>query len=191
MLDNKRLLLASASPRRRELLASLDADTQLVTLHDVDESYPAYMPVDMVPQYIAEKKRDAYDVSDLKDGDVLVTADTVVILDDRLLGKPASEEDARMMLQTMSGKTHTVVTGVTLTTRDKSISFSAKTKVKFATLSDNEIDYYLKRYRPLDKAGSYGIQEWIGYIGIEGIEGCYYNVMGLPLNQLYTHLKEL
>ena len=191
MLNDKKLLLASASPRRRELLASLDADTKIVELHDVDESYPTDLPAESVPQYIAAKKRDAYDCSKLADDEVLVTADTIVILDGHVLGKPHSEEEARRMLHMMSGATHKVVTGVTLTTRDKSVAFSDVTFVKFAELTPSEIDYYVDRYRPLDKAGAYGIQEWIGYIGIERIEGCYYNVMGLPLNKLYQHLKEL
>ncbi len=191
MLNNKRLLLASASPRRRELLASLDADTRIVKLHDVDESYPADLSAECVPQYIAKKKRDSYDIANLAPDEVLVTADTVVILDGEVLGKPQDEEEARQMLAKMSGKTHKVVTGVTLSTCDRSFAFSDVTLVKFAKLSPSEIDYYVNRYHPLDKAGAYGIQEWIGYIGIEGIDGCYYNVMGLPLNKLYQHLKEL
>lgn len=191
MVDNKRLLLASASPRRRELLSSLDADTEIVRLHDVDETYPAGMSPELVPQFIACKKRDAYDCSRLGPDEVLVTADTVVILDGNVLGKPESEEDARAMLLALGGRTHKVVTGVTLTSASKSVAFSAVTYVTFAPLSDAEIDYYVGKYHPLDKAGAYGIQEWIGYIGITEIRGCYYNVMGLPLQQLYSRLKEL
>ncbi|MBD5213963.1 MAG: septum formation protein Maf [Bacteroidales bacterium] len=191
MLNNKKLLLASASPRRRELLSKLDADTEIVKLHDVDESYPDDLAPEKVSEYIATLKRDAYDRSMLGDGEVLVTADTVVILDGKVLGKPHSEEEAREMLAMMSGRRHKVVTGVTLTSRDRSVVFSDETLVKFAELTSAEIDYYVERYRPLDKAGAYGIQEWIGYIGIEGIVGCYYNVMGLPLNKLYQHLREL
>ena len=133
----------------------------------------------------------AYDIDRLAPDEILITADTVVILDGKVLGKPHSEEEARMMLKDMSGKTHTVITGVTLSSREKSVAFSAKTLVTFDELSDAEINYYVSKYHPLDKAGAYGIQEWIGYIGISGIDGCYYNVMGLPLNELYKHLKEL
>ena len=190
MLNNKRLLLASASPRRRELLSALDADTEIVELRDVDESYSANLTPELVPQFVASKKRDAYDIDRLAPDEILVTADTVVILDGKVLGKPHSEEEARMMLKDMSGKTHTVITGVTLSSREKSVAFSAKTLVTFDELSDAEINYYVSKYQPLDKAGAYGIQEWIGYIGISGIDGCYYNVMGLPLNELYKHLKE-
>lgn len=191
MISNKKLLLASASPRRRELLSSLDADTEIVQLHNVDESYPNELAPENVPQFIACKKRDAYDYSRLKPDEVLITADTIVILDGKVLGKPATEEDAKAMLQAMSGKTHKVVTGVTLSTSSRSIAFSVQTLVTFASLTDDEINYYVNTYHPLDKAGAYGIQEWIGYIGISHIQGCYYNVMGLPLQQLYSHLKEL
>lgn len=191
MVNNKRLLLASASPRRRELLASLDADTEIVSLRDVDESYPAGLASELVPQYIACKKRDAYDCTSLAEGEVLVTADTVVISEGEVQGKPDDAADAKDMLRQLSGKIHKVVTGVTLTDNRKTVAFSTTTYVRFATLSDSEISYYVDRYLPLDKAGAYGIQEWIGYIGIEGIEGCYYNVMGLPLHDLYTHLKEM
>lgn len=191
MIKDKRLLLASASPRRRQLLASLDADTVIVKLHKVDETFPAGLPGELVPQYIAEKKRDAYDCKSLAPEEVLVTADTVVILDGEVIEKPHSQDEAREMLRRMSGRVHTVVTGVTLSTSERSLTFSDKTLVKFSNLTDEEIDYYVTKYQPLDKAGAYGIQEWIGYIGIEGIEGCYYNVMGLPLNKLYQHLKSL
>jgi len=191
MVVGKHLLLASASPRRRELLASLDAETHIIQLHDVDESYPDNLNVEKVPEYIACKKRDAYDTASLKDNDVLVTADTVVILDRKVLGKPQNIDEAKTMLRAMSGKKHIVVTGVSLTTNRKSISFSTRTIVEFDKLSDKQIDYYVERYNPLDKAGAYGIQEWIGYVGITGIEGCYYNVMGLPLHDLYMHLKNL
>lgn len=190
MLSGKKLLLASASPRRRELLSSLDIDTQIVSLADVDESYPADMPAEHVPEYIACKKRDGYEISSLKDNEILVTADTVVVLDGKVLGKPRNEKNAREMLKSLSGKTHDVITGVTLSSNSRTVSFSSVTKVYFASLSDAEIDFYIKEYKPLDKAGAYGIQEWIGYVGIKGIEGCYYNVMGLPLHDLYHHLRD-
>lgn len=191
MINRKHLLLASGSPRRRELLASLDAEMSIVELHDVDESYPATLEATRVPEYIAAKKRDAYDRSLLADDDVLITADTVVILGDKVLGKPHDEKDAAEILHELSGKTHTVVTGVSLTTNRSSIVFSTHTNVTFDTLTDEQISYYVNRYHPLDKAGAYGIQEWIGYIGIKGIDGCYYNVMGLPLHDLYANLSKL
>lgn len=191
MIHGKRLLLASASPRRRELLSSLDIDMEIVKLHEIDESYPSSLPATEVPEYLSRKKRDGYDLSQLKDNEVLVTADTVVILDNKVIGKPADINDARNMLSKLSGRTHLVVTGVTLSTKSKSISFSTHTNVTFDELSPESIEYYIDRYKPLDKAGSYGIQEWIGYIGIKGISGCYYNVMGLPLHDLYHHLALL
>lgn len=191
MVKGKHLLLASASPRRRDLLASLDTDMHIVNLHDVDESYPLDLDAERVPEFIACKKRDAYNVTHLNDNDVLVTADTVVILDGKVLGKPHDAADAFNMLKAMSGKTHVVVTGVALTTNKQSVSFSTRTLVTFDRLTDEQINYYIERYKPFDKAGAYGIQEWIGYIGIKGIEGCYYNVMGLPLHDLYCHLSKL
>ncbi len=191
MVKGKHLLLASASPRRRELLSALDTDMHVVELHDVDESYPESLEAEQVPEYIACKKRDAYDSSLLNDNDVLVTADTVVILDGKVLGKPHDAKEAAEMLRAMSGKTHTVVTGVALTTRSTSVSFSTRTLVTFDNLTDEQINYYIERYKPFDKAGAYGIQEWIGYIGIKGIDGCYYNVMGLPLHDLYSKLSTL
>lgn len=191
MIKGKHLLLASGSPRRRELLASLDTDIHIVKLHDVDESYPDTLKADQVAEYIACKKRDAYDTSLLNDNDVLVTADTVVILDGKVLGKPHDAIEATKMLRAMSGKTHTVVTGVALTTRSTSVSFSTLTQVHFDHLTNEQISYYIERYKPFDKAGAYGIQEWIGYIGIKGIDGCYYNVMGLPLHDLYSKLSTL
>lgn len=191
MIKGKHLLLASASPRRRELLSALDTDMHVVELHDVDESYPDTLKAEQVAEYIACKKRDAYDTSLLNDNDVLVTADTVVILDGKVLGKPHDAIEAAEMLRAMSGKTHTVVTGVALTTRSTSVSFSTRTLVTFDNLTDVQINYYIERYKPFDKAGAYGIQEWIGYIGIKRIDGCYYNVMGLPLHDLYSKLSTL
>lgn len=191
MIKGKHLLLASGSPRRRELLASLDTDIHIVKLHDVDESYPDTIKAEQVAEYIACKKRDAYDTSLLNDNDVLVTADTVVILDGKVLGKPHDAIEATKMLRAMSGKSHTVVTGVALTNSKNSVSFSTRTQVHFDHLTDEQISYYIERYKPFDKAGAYGIQEWIGYIGIKGIDGCYYNVMGLPLHDLYSKLSTL
>ncbi len=190
MIQGKRLLLASASPRRRELLSALDSDVEIVKLHDVDEHYPVTLPALEVAHYVACLKRDAYDTSNLTDNEILVTADTVVVLDGRVLGKPQSVNEARQMLRDMSGKTHIVVSGVTLSSNAKTVSFATNTEVTFDNLTDEQIDYYIEKYAPMDKAGAYGIQEWIGYIGISGIKGCYYNVMGLPLHDLYRHLLQ-
>lgn len=190
MLSGKKLLLASGSPRRRELLSALDIDTRVVSLANVDESYPVGLSPDKVAEYVACKKRDAYDCDSLGKDEILVTADTVVVQDGKVLGKPHDADNAREMLKLLSGKTHEVITGVTLSTKDKTISFSSVTKVQFDPLTESEIEFYIDHYKPFDKAGAYGIQEWIGYIGIKGIEGCYYNVMGLPLHDLYRHLRD-
>ncbi|MDE7473911.1 MAG: Maf-like protein [Muribaculaceae bacterium] len=190
MIQGKRLLLASASPRRRELLSSLDSDVEIVKLKEVDENYPASLPALEVAHYVACLKRDAYKTSQLADNEILVTADTVVVLDGKVLGKPHSTAEAYSMLRDMSGKTHTVVTGVTLSSNTKTVSFATTTEVTFDNLTDDQINYYIDKYAPMDKAGAYGIQEWIGYIGIKGINGCYYNVMGLPLHDLYQHLLQ-
>lgn len=191
MIHSKRLLLASASPRRRELLSSLDFDIEIVKLHNVDENYPTTLHPTEVPEYLSRKKSESYDTSRLQDNEVLVTADTVVILDDEVIGKPADSEDAKIMLSKLSGRTHLVITGVTLATHSRRLSFSTRTEVTFDHLSPESIEHYVYKYKPLDKAGSYGIQEWIGYIGVTGINGCYYNVMGLPLHDLYRHLALL
>ena len=190
-LKNHRLILASASPRRRELLAACDLEFTLAEKFECEECYPADLDAEKVAEYLSQLKSNAYPHA-LVDGDILLTADTVVVLDcDTILGKPRSEEDARKMIELLSGATHKVITGVTLRTAERTISFSAESLVKFRELDAEEIAYYVEKYRPLDKAGAYGIQEWIGYIGIEGIEGSFYNVMGLPVQRLYSALKEL
>lgn len=185
-----KVLLASNSPRRRELLAMLDVRFEIVQPVEVDESYPSDLPAEDVPAFLSVTKADAYDVK-LHDGEVLLTADTVVICDGAILGKPADRDAAVEMLKKLSDNTHTVVTGVSLTTADTRLTFSEHTKVQFAALSDDEITYYVDKYKPYDKAGSYGIQEWIGCVGIKSIDGCFYNVMGLPLHKLYTNLIAL
>lgn len=192
ILDNKNIFLASASPRRRQLLANLDIDVKLIQPRDVDESFPTDTPVENVAEYVSRKKAEAY-TNDIGPDDIIITADTVVICDGIVMGKPhGGPENAREMLRQLSGKRHKVITGVTLTTRDHGMqSFSTTTIVEFKNLSDNEINYYVDKYRPLDKAGAYGIQEWIGYIGVSRIEGCYYNVMGLPLHDLFNKLTTL
>lgn len=191
-----KIILASNSPRRRELLSGLDVDFTVKVLPDVDESYPSDLDAYETAQYIAHKKAEAHR-SLLEDADTLVlTADTVVIVtaDDsksQILGKPKDADDARRMLRLLSGKTHHVVTGVCLTTLDKQRQFSVTTEVTFKDLSDTEIDYYINHYRPFDKAGAYGIQEWIGYVGCTGLKGSYYNVMGLPVQRIYEEMQKL
>ena len=189
-LKNYRLILASASPRRRELLADCDLDFILAEKFECEECYPADLAAEKVAEYLSQLKSNAYPHT-LSEGDILLTADTVVILGDKILGKPHSEAEAVEMISTLSGATHKVVTGVTLRTAERTISFSAESLVSFRALEAEEINYYVEKYRPMDKAGAYGIQEWIGYIGIEGIEGSFYNVMGLPTQRLYHALKEL
>ena len=189
-LKNHRLILASASPRRRELLADCDLDFVLAEKFECEECYPADLEAEKVAEYLSQLKSNAYPHT-LGEGDILLTADTVVILGSKILGKPHSEAEAVEMISTLSGATHKVVTGVTLRTTERTISFSAESLVSFRALDAEEISYYVEKYRPMDKAGAYGIQEWIGYIGIEGIEGSFYNVMGLPTQRLYQALKEL
>ncbi len=186
-LQGKRVLLASASPRRRELMAMLDIPFEIAPTIEVDESYPADLPAEEVPVYLSRLKADAYRAG-MQPYEVIITADTVVILDGKVLGKPADLDDARRMLAELSGKVHTVVTGVTITRAEGQTSFSATTEVEFAELTPEEIDHYITVYRPIDKAGAYGIQEWIGAIAIRSIRGSYYNVMGLPLHRLYQAL---
>ena len=190
MLDNLKkynVILASNSPRRKELLAGLGVQYEIRTLPDVDESYPDTLQGADIPLYIAREKADAYR-SMLHAGELMITADTIVWLEGKVLGKPQDREDALHMLQAMSGKTHEVFTGVCLTTTQRQHTFSARTEVRFSTLSEDEITYYVDHFHPMDKAGAYGVQEWIGYIGVEYISGSYYNIMGLPVQRLYREL---
>ena len=189
-LKNHRLILASASPRRRELLAACDIDFTLAEKFECDERYPADLEADKVAEYLSQLKSNAYPHT-LKEGDILLTADTVVIAGGEILGKPKDNADAERMLKILSGATHKVVTGVTLRTPLRTISFSAESLVTFRVLENEEIEYYIEKYRPLDKAGAYGIQEWIGYTAIEGLQGSFYNVMGLPVQKVCIALKEL
>ena len=189
-LQKYNVVLASNSPRRRELLADLGIDFQVRTIKGIDESYPADLPVMEIAEYISHKKAQAYK-AEMAPDELIITADTVVILGDEVLGKPADVADAQHMLRELSGKTHKVVTGVTIVTANSTASFSAVTDVEFAELSDEDIAYYVERYSPLDKAGAYGIQEWIGCMGVRHINGSFYNVMGLPLHRLYTELDSL
>ena len=189
-LKGYRLILASASPRRRELLAACDLDFVLADKFECDERYPADLAAEKVAEYLSQLKSNAYP-HPLGEKDILLTADTVVILGDKILGKPHSEAEAVEMISSLSGATHKVVTGVTLRTAEQTISFSAESLVSFRTLDTEEIAYYVEKYRPMDKAGAYGIQEWIGYTAIDRIEGSFYNVMGLPVQRLYSTLKEI
>lgn len=188
-LKEKRLLLASKSPRRRELLAGCGLEFEIAEGRNAEEVYPADMPLGEVAEYLSKLKSDAY-ADTLRAGDILITADTVVIAAGEILGKPHDREDAVRMLSTLSGSTHEVVTGVTLRSTDKAQSFSCHSKVTFREIAREEIEHYIDSFRPYDKAGAYGIQEWIGYVAISGIEGSFYNVMGLPVQRLYMELEK-
>ena len=184
-----KIILASNSPRRKELLAGLDVQFEVRIIPGIDESYPDTLPTMDIAEYIAQKKAKAYRET-MADDELIITADTIVVLDDKVLGKPKDAEEARCMLHALSGKTHQVVTGVVLTTKELQKHFSVVSNVTFKTLSDNEIDYYVDTYKPMDKAGAYGIQEWIGYVGVTRLEGSYFNVMGLPVQRIYEAMKE-
>lgn len=193
MLDNLKkykIILASNSPRRRELLSGLGVDYEVKIVPGIDETYPESLNGEEIPVYIAQEKANAYRAS-LQPDELVITADTIVYVDGMVLGKPVDEADACRMLRMLSGRTHQVITGVCLTTVDFQKSFASVTEVTFDTLSDEEIGYYVEKYRPMDKAGSYGVQEWIGFVGVTGLKGSYYNVMGLPVQRLYKELKEL
>ena len=183
-----KIILASNSPRRKELLAGLDVDFSVRVIPDIDESYPAELPTAQIAEYISKKKARAYQQQMATD-ELVITADTVVILGQQVMGKPKDADEACAMLRLLSGQTHQVITGVTLTTTERTVSFSVETDVTFKTLSDDEINYYVEKYRPFDKAGAYGIQEWIGHIGVTGLKGSFYNVMGLPVQRIYEALR--
>ena len=188
-LEKYNVLLASKSPRRREILNLLHIPFSVITLDGIDESYPDSIPLNEVSEYISRKKADIF-LSRLRDKELLICADTVVICDNKILGKPKNEENAGNMLRFLSGKTHIVTTGVTVATKSKKISFTSVSDVKFAELRDEEIQFYVDTYHPFDKAGAYGIQEWIGAVAVEKINGSFYNVMGLPVHHLYQELKK-
>lgn len=183
-----KIILASNSPRRKELLAGLDLQFEVRVLQGIDESYPQDLPTLKIAEFISKKKADAY-VQTMADDELVITADTLVILGDEVMGKPHDEADAKRMLGELSGRTHQVATGVTLSTKERQVSFSVVTDVTFKQLSADEIDYYVRTYKPFDKAGAYGIQEWIGYIGVTALKGSYFNVMGLPVQRIYEALK--
>jgi septum formation protein len=187
MLKDYKIILASKSPRRRQLLEGLNIPFEVV-IHEVDEVFPDGLTMEEIPVYLAKLKAEPF-TEELAHDALVITADTIVWIEDKVLGKPNDYEHAVEMLRQLSGKKHVVVTGVCLTSREKQVCFSATTDVYFKELSQSEIDYYLDNFRPYDKAGSYGVQEWIGYIAITHIEGSYFNVMGLPVQRLYEELR--
>ncbi|BDX36796.1 Maf-like protein [Tenuifilaceae bacterium CYCD] len=187
ILKGKRLVLASNSPRRQELLKGLDVDFEVWQTNHDNESYPSDLSVDQVPMYLAKHKASFF-TDRLTNDIILITCDTIVICDGAILGKPFDYSDAFKILQQLSGNKHTVITGVCLSVKSKSMCFSSQTDVYFRNITDDEINYYVNRYSPYDKAGAYGIQEWIGFVGIEKIEGSYFNVMGLPVQRLHNEL---
>lgn len=192
MLENiqkYKVVLASKSPRRKELLGMLDIPFEIRVKDGIDESYPADMPAVEVPEFLSRLKGKAY-AEDIKGNEMVITADTVVILDGKIYGKPHGEEGAVDMLMELQGHTHTVASGVCVATKEKIVSFTTTTEVTFAPLTRKEAKWYVEKYRPLDKAGAYGIQEWIGCAAVARIDGSFYNVMGLPVHQLYNVLKD-
>lgn len=192
MLDNLKeykIILASNSPRRKELLGGLGIVYEVKTMPDIDESYPEGLGCEEIPMYIARAKADAY-LPMINNNELIITADTIVWLNGLVMGKPKNETEACDMLQRLSGHTHQVVTGVCITTRNKQKCFATVTDVTFANLSEEEIKHYVTQYKPMDKAGAYGIQEWIGFVGVQSISGSYFNVVGLPIQRLYSELKE-
>ena len=188
MIKDYHLILSSNSPRRKELLAGLDLDFDIHVINGINESYPENLAAVETAEYIAMEKAEAYK-DELEDNNLVITADTVVVIGDKVLGKPKTHEEACKMLKTLSGHTHKVVTGVCLTSINKQKHFSVITEVTFKNLADEEINYYVDKYKPFDKAGAYGIQEWIGYIGVTSINGSYFNVMGLPVQRIYEELR--
>jgi len=183
------IILASNSPRRKELLAGIDVNFDVRVIRDIDESYPASLPTKDIAEYISRKKATVYRQQMASD-ELIITADTIVVLDSEVMGKPHDEADASRMLHELSGRTHQVITGVTLTTIDRQRSFSVETDVTFKSITDEEINYYIQHYKPFDKAGAYGIQEWIGHIGVTALKGSYFNVMGLPVQRIYEALRQ-
>lgn len=192
MLDNLKkyiVVLASKSPRRQELLKGIGVDFAVLT-KEVDETYPSRLPLIDVAPFLSLKKAKAFEEVELPDNYMVIAADTVVIVENEILGKPRDRDDAVRMMNLLSGKVHKVVTGVTVYTKEKTKTISVTSKVTFETLDNQEVDYYIDNYKPYDKAGAYGVQEWIGYCGVSNVDGSYFNVMGLPTQKLYKILKE-
>lgn len=186
---NRKLVLASASPRRKELLAGLGVDFTIDTGNTFEEIVPDGMPLVEIPEYMAKGKSHGFHRLLMAD-EILITADTMVLCADEIMGKPADRDDAMRMLLKLQDNRHQVLTGVCIRSLGREVSFTVSTEVTFGKLSMEEIDYYIDNYQPFDKAGAYGVQEWIGYAGIKGIEGSYFNVVGLPVHMLYQKLKE-
>ena len=190
MNNSYKIILASNSPRRKELLEGIDIPFEVRVIDGIDESYPDTLPTKDIAEYISKKKAVAYRQTMASD-ELVITADTIVVLGSQVMGKPHNTDEACSMLRQLSGKTHQVITGVTLTAMERQVSFSVETDVTFKVLSDEEIEYYVSHYLPFDKAGAYGIQEWIGHIGVTGMSGSYFNVMGLPVQRIYEALKTI
>lgn len=184
--SNKKIILATASPRRREMFKQLGLKFQIITPPHTDETYPKGLHGSAIAKYLAEKKADSF--GEIPDSEIVITADTIVYANLKVLEKPASFNEAFIMLKSLSNKTHAVISGVCIKSAEKKVVFDSETKVEFCELSDEEIQYYIKNFKPFDKAGAYGIQEWIGMIGINHIEGSFYNVVGLPIQKLYKEL---
>jgi septum formation protein len=192
LLKNKRIILASASPRRRQLMEGLDIQLEIISFPDHDETYPDGLKEKEVAEYLAVSKAKHFlSRYTADDNTIIITADTIVWYENRVLNKPVDANDAYTMLKKLSGKTHEVYTGVCITYKNHHKVFSSLSEVEFAALEDDEIKYYIDTYKPYDKAGSYGAQEWIGYVAIKRIEGSFFNVMGLPIRQVYAELKEM
>lgn len=189
LVERYKMILASNSPRRKELLGGLGIDFEVRTLRDIDESYPDTLKGEDIPIFISGKKAEAYKQG-MADDEMIITADTIVYDNGYVLGKPKDRGEAIQMLRELSGHAHEVITGVSIVTKEKTVQFASTSKVTFAALTDEEIAYYVDHYKPYDKAGAYGIQEWIGYVAVTRIEGSYFNVMGLPIQRLYTELKQ-
>ncbi|MBE9468076.1 MAG: septum formation protein Maf [Bacteroidetes bacterium] len=188
-LESYKIILASKSPRRQNLLKELGVDFEIVTNNNVEEIYPEDIPKHDIPVFLAEKKAQGF-INKISNNELIITSDTIVLLNNEVIEKPVDYNDAVKMLNKLSGNKHTVVSGVCITTKQKQVSFSADTNVYFNHLTDDEIKYYINNFKPFDKAGAYGIQEWIGFIGVKKIEGSYFNVMGLPIHRLYEELKK-
>ena len=188
-LSSYHVLLASKSPRRRQLLKDLGIDFEVIS-KDTDENFPQELNPEEVASYLSKKKSDAFSEAEMPENYLLITADTIVVAENTILNKADNYQEARQMLQQLSGKSHWVITGITLRSREKSITFTDRSEVSFKALNLEEIDWYIYNYQPFDKAGAYGIQEWIGYIGITSVKGSFYNVMGLPTHRLYEALKK-
>lgn len=188
-LNKYKILLASKSPRRRELLQHLRIPFNVISIGGIEETYPADIPAIEAAEFVSKVKAYA-SMKMLEGNDLVITADTMVILGDRIMGKPKDAAEAMEMLMALSGNTHLVTTGVTIATKEKQVSFTSVTEVDFAPIGKEEAEYYINTYSPFDKAGAYGIQEWIGCVAVSGIRGSYYNVMGLPVHRLYQELKK-